>query len=70
MGCGSAAKYEHDPRRGHEQILSAESAGCEARSAEQSADEIRSPLLHDATRPATTLRFSGARFFCASDGKR
>jgi hypothetical protein len=44
--------------------MTAESAGCEALRAERPVDEIRSPLLPGAKRPATTVSSAGA-VFCA-----
>ena len=55
MGCGSPAKSGNEPKA-HGQILTGESAGCEALRAERPVDEIRSPLLPGAKRPATMVK--------------
>ena len=62
MGCGSPAKSGNEPKA-HGQILTGESAGCEALRAERPVDEIRSPLLPGAKRPATTACITGQAAF-------
>ena len=54
MGGESPAKSGNESKT-HGQILTGESAGCKVRSAERPVDEIRRPLLPDASRPAKSL---------------